>query len=104
MIKSKIAAARIMRQFREISEFMGGSLSELEESATDRERKAVAQPICKILGAIECDIYTPIIAAHPTLCPVELLGPQKNKARYNVMFCLGEDTPEEVVKSNVPPD
>jgi len=104
MIQSKIAAVRFLRQLREISEFIGGSLTELEGSTSDRERKAVAQPICKILGAIECDIYSPIIAVHPTLRPIELLGSEKSQARYKLMFCLGEDTPEEIVKTDIPPD
>ena len=104
MIRSKIAAVRFLRQFREISEFIGGSLTELEESASVREHKAAAKPVGKILGAIEREIYSPIIAAHPALCPIELLGLEKSQAKYNVMFCLGEDTPEEVVASAIAPD
>lgn len=104
MIKSKRAAVLFLQRFERISELVGESTEGISDDLPSVEKAALAKPVGELLGSIVCDIYYPIIAEHPELRPVALLGKLRPSARYKVQHCKTIHAPIETLKENIFPD
>lgn len=96
MIASKIKAVLLLRKMRYVESVLEESLQVVDGESAE-EKAFLAQAVGCVLAAVLTKIDYPIIAKHPELRPIELLGGDCDRARYTLKTTHDGGMSEEVV-------